>query len=350
MPANTRTSPAWTAVVLVLMPTLFASNLVLGRAAVATVEPFTLAFWRWLIATLIMLPIVAGSLRRHAPELLRLVPLLLVLGVLGMVICGAGVYVGLRHTTATNATLIYTTSPAFIVLFEMILGRRPFSALQFAGIALATFGIAVIVSRGDIASLLSLGFNPGDIAILAAAIAWAIYSILLHDPRLRALPGRVLFAAIAVSGVSVLTLPWLFEGATHGFLPATAGGWAAIVALAVMPSVLAFLAYQWLVREVGTMRTGMALYFMPIVGVGLAAIFLGEAIHSYHLVGTLTTIGGVVLATLSGPRRQTNVAFRRAPAPRARPAAPSPSTAQQATSAPPFPSRSGRSTAQRSKA
>ena len=53
------------------------------------------------------------------------------------------------------------------------------------------------------------------------------------------------------------------------------------------------------------MRTGMALYFMPIVGVGLAAIFLGETLHLYHLVGTLLTIGGVVLATLTGSRRQT---------------------------------------------
>ncbi len=304
MSADTRTNPAWTIVVLVMMPALFASNLVVGRAAVATVEPFTLAFWRWLIATLIMLPIVAGSLRRYAVDLVRLVPLLLVLGVLGMVICGAGVYVGLRHTTATNGILIYTTSPAFIVLFEMILGRRPFSVLQFAGIALATFGIAVIVLHGDIASVTRLSFNPGDISILAAAIAWAVYSILLHDRRLQALPGRVLFAAVALSGTLVLTLPWLFEGARHGYVPETTSGWASVAALAAMPSVLAFLAYQWLVREVGTMRTGMALYFMPIVGVGLAAIFLGEQLHAYHLVGTLTTIGGVALATLSGRRGQ----------------------------------------------
>jgi drug/metabolite transporter (DMT)-like permease len=300
-----RPNPAWTTFVLILMPALFASNLVLGRAAVATVEPFTLAFWRWLIATLIMLVVVGGSLRRHGPDLLRMVPLLLVLGVLGMMICGAGVYVGLRHTTAINATLIYTTSPAFIVLFEIILGRRPFSPPQFAGIALATFGIAVIVSHGDIASLAALGFNPGDLAILAAAISWAVYSILLHDRRLQALPGRIVFAAIAMSGTLVLTPPWLFEGASHGYAPVAASGWTAIAALAVMPSVGAFLSYQWLVREVGAVRTGMALYFMPIVGVGLAAVFLGEAIHVYHLVGTLTTIGGVVLATLSGARRRS---------------------------------------------
>ncbi len=301
---DTRTSPAWTAVVLVLMPVMFASNLVIGRAAVATIEPFTLAFWRWLIATLIMVPIVAGALSRHARELLRAVPLLLLLGVLGMVICGAGVYVGLRHTTATNGTLIYTTSPAFIVLLEMALGRRPFSLLQFAGIALATFGVAVIVSHGDIASLAGLSFNPGDVVILAAAVSWAIYSILLHDRRLQALPGRLLFAAIALSGTLVLTPPWLFEGSIHGFLPATTSGWVAVAAIAVFPSVLAFLAYQWLVREVGAMRTGMALYFLPVAGVAMAAIFLGEAVHGYHLVGTLLTIGGVVLATLSGTRRQ----------------------------------------------
>jgi drug/metabolite transporter (DMT)-like permease len=303
---NTQTNPAWTAAVLVLMPVLFSSNLILGRAAVATIAPFTLAFWRWLLASLIMGVVVAPALRRHAADLLRLTPLLLVLGVLGMLICGAGVYVGLSHTTATNGTLIYTTSPAFIVLFEMILGRRPFSLLQFAGIALATFGVAVIVSHGDVAGLLSVGFNPGDIIILAAAISWAVYSILLHDRRLQALPGRVTFAAIAMSGTLVLTPAWLFEGSIHGFAPATASGWASVAALAVMPSVLAFLAYQWLVREVGAARTGMALYFMPIVGVGLAAIFLGEAIHLYHLAGTLTTIGGVVLATLSGPRQRAS--------------------------------------------
>lgn len=303
-PDTSRANPAWTAIALVLMPALFSSNLVVGRAAVATVEPYTLAFWRWVIATAIILVVVGPSLRRHAADLLRLVPLLLVLGVLGMVICGAGVYVGLRHTTATNGTLIYTTAPAFIVLFEMILGRRPFSALQFAGIGLATLGVAVIVSRGDIASLATLGFNPGDLLILAASIAWAVYSILLRDRRLEAMPGRVVFAAIALSGTLVLTPAWLIEGSVHGFLPTTANGWVAIAALAVMPSVLAFLFYQWLVREVGPVRTGMALYFMPIVGVGLAAIFLGEAIHLYHLVGTLLAIGGVVLATLSGTPRK----------------------------------------------
>jgi drug/metabolite transporter (DMT)-like permease len=302
--AAPRTNPAWTAAVLVLMPVAFASNLVLGRAAVTTIAPFTLAFWRWLIASLIMVVVVGPALGRHAATLLRLTPLLLVLGILGMGICGAGVYVGLSHTTATNGTLIYTTSPAFIVLFEMILGRRPFSVLQFAGIALATFGVAVIVARGDVTGLLSLGFNPGDIAILAAAISWAVYSILLHDRRLQALPSHVTFAAIAFAGTLVLTPLWLFEGATHGFFPMTAIGWAAVAALAVVPSVLAFLAYQWLVREIGAMRTGMALYFLPIVGVGLAAIFLGEAIHLYHLAGTALTIGGVVLATLARPRQQ----------------------------------------------
>ncbi len=93
-------------------------------------------------------------------------------------------------------------------------------------------------------------------------------------------------------------------GAGHGLVPATRDGWLSVIGLAILPSVLAFLSYQWLVRKVGPARSGMALYFLPIAGVAVAAIFLGETIHGYHLVGTLLTIGGVVLATLSTGRRR----------------------------------------------
>jgi drug/metabolite transporter (DMT)-like permease len=221
-----------------------------------------------------------------------------------MGVCGAGVYLALRHTTATNAVLIYTTSPDFIVLIEMMIGRRPPSFLQFAGIAVATFGVAVIVAKGSPASLVTAGFNIGDLGMLAAAVAWAVYSVLLRDPRIQALPDTAVFAAVAGLGALANAPFWLVEGAHHGFVPETRAAWMSIAALAVVPSVVAFLGYQWGVRQVGAARAGMVLYFLPIAGVALATLFLGETVHAYHLVGTLCTIGGVLVATLPGRLRR----------------------------------------------
>lgn len=295
----------WTYAILVLTPVGFASNIVIGRAAASSADPAFLAFWRWFLAALIMLPFVAGQVRRHRAALVAALPILIFLGILGMAICGAGVYLALHHTTATNATLIYTTSPAFIVAIEMALGRRRFSPRQAAGILIATLGVAVIVARGDLAKLVTLGFNVGDIGVLAAAIAWAIYNVVLPDRRVQALPDRVSFFAIAASGAAALVPLWLYSGVRGITLyPDTGTIWLTIVALALIPSVFAYLGTQWTVRRLGPTITGMALYFLPIAGVTLAAIFLGERLHVYHLAGTLLTIGGVVTATLSGRAAQ----------------------------------------------
>jgi len=279
------------------MPVLFSSNLIIGKGALETMEPTTLIYWRWVVATLVLIAIAGQSLTTHAAVLLRLTPLLLGLAVLGMVICGAGVYIALRHTTATNGTLIYTTSPAFIVLFEMLIGRRPFSIRQFLGIVLATIGVAVIVFHGNLADALSTGLNPGDLGMLAGAISWAVYSVILHDRRLQALPDRAVLASIAICAVVALTPVWLIGGWRGGLVPASTDNWLAVAGVALMPSVLAYLSYQWLVRQVGAAVTGMALYFLPICGVSLAAIFLHEQVHLYHLFGTLLTLGGVIVAT-----------------------------------------------------
>ena len=101
-----------------VMPLLFSSNLVLGRAVVGEVEPWTLAFFRWAIAFLLILPVTAAGIRRHGSELLAEWRRVALLGFLGMWICGALIYLALRYTSATNATLIYTTSSVMILLLD----------------------------------------------------------------------------------------------------------------------------------------------------------------------------------------------------------------------------------------
>ena len=109
-------------IILAVMPLFFVSNLIIGRPAVETVPPFTLAALRWGLACLILAPIAWPDVRQHAGTLIAQWKLIALLGFLGMWICGAIVYVALQYTTATHGTLIYTASPVIVVLLARFVG------------------------------------------------------------------------------------------------------------------------------------------------------------------------------------------------------------------------------------
>lgn len=288
--------------VLAVMPLLFASNLVIGRAAIDDVGPWTLAFWRWLLAFLILLPAAWPGFVRHRTLILGEWRIVAVLGVLGMWFCGGVVYLSLRHTTATNATLIYTSSPVVVLLLEMIFRGKRSSPRQIAGIALAFTGVLAILLRGDPARLMALEFNVGDIGMASAAIAWATYSVLYSRAGLGALPNSTLFAVIALAGCVVLVPFMAWESASRDVLPTGRDAWASILGVAVVASVLAFSAYQYGVRTVGPGTTSIFMYLLPAYGVGLAVLFLGETLAAYHAAGFVCVTCGVILAT--APRRR----------------------------------------------
>lgn len=282
---------------LALMPLFFASNLLIGRSAAGQVEPWTLAFWRWTIAALILLPLGWHGIVAYRQRFQEAWREIFILGILGMLICGGVVYVSLHATTATNATLIYTASSLFIVLMDTAFFGQKLTAVRAAGVIVGFVGVATIVLQGDPERLLAMQFNWGDIGIGLCALSWAIYSVLLRAERLRGLPTLPLFAVIAVVGALTLAPPMLYETVALSAFPTTGRAWASAVALAILPSVLAYGIYQLGVEKVGPSVTGVFLYLIPVYGVGLAIALLGEAFFAYHALGLILVVGGVVLAT-----------------------------------------------------
>lgn len=281
----------------VLAPVFFSSNLIFGRGITGEIAPFTTAFIRWMGSALIILPFLWADRRAGVAFVRSHFGLWLWLGVLGMGICGGFVYWALTLTTASNATLIYTTSSLFIILLQWMFQGRPIGMRELGGMAIAFAGVGVIVFQGSLEKLSAFRFNIGDLGILGAAIAFALYSLSLRHPATRQVKPLALFALLAVSGAFVLLPPALYEVLTGGLLPDSGDDWLKLAGIILFASLAAFYCFQHSVQVFGPAMAGITLYLMPPVSIVMAVAFLGERFETYHAVGIVLVMGGLVLAS-----------------------------------------------------
>lgn len=282
---------------LAVVPALLSSNLIFGRGLVGQTGPFTLALLRWGGTLVVLLPLLwrdrvaCRALLRHHFGLWVLA------GTLGMVICGGGVYWSLARTTATNATLIYATSPLFLLLLQRFAGR-PIAAREALGMAVAFAGIAIIALRGDWQRAAGMRLETGDLGILAASIAWAGYTLLLRRPAFAVLSSATALAVMSASGVVLLVAPAIAELAVGAPLPHGVGAWTMIGGMVLLSSIAAFWGLQRSVRRVGAATTALTTYLMAPYSAAMAAAFLGERLEGFHFAGIVLVLSGLALATL----------------------------------------------------
>jgi drug/metabolite transporter (DMT)-like permease len=293
----TRARLTW--LLLFMAPGLWSANMLVARWSSPWFPPHALAFWRWAIALVPMLAFGGAVLWRRRDEVRREWKDLLVLGALGMWICGAFVYIGAATTTATNIGLLYAGVPVLVMLLSAAVFRERLGVAQVAGAGIALLGVLAIIARGEAQTLLGLRFAAGDIWAFIAASCWAIYTVLMRfrpsrlDPFLR-------LTAITVAGVLVLAPLTLAEAVFVGLPPLEWRSFAAALVVALLPGFGAYQAYSWLLREIGAARTSLVLYLTPVYTALLSWLLLGEAIHGYHLAGAALVLGGVWLASRSG--------------------------------------------------
>ncbi|HVX99063.1 MAG TPA: DMT family transporter [Pseudorhodoplanes sp.] len=288
--------------ILAVMPLFFVSNLIFGRPAVESVPPWTLATLRWTISCAVVAPFVLPLVRRHLSTIMEQWRIILLLGFLGMWVCGGLVYWSLLYTTATNGTLIYTAAPVLVVLADALLSRRPLPKTQAIGVLLGLLGVFTVVLKGDPMALLHLRFNIGDIGFIASTIGWATYSLLLRQTTMDRLPTAALFFVIALCGAALLLPFMVSELALGAPFPTTTRAWLCIAGIVVFASILSFSSYQYGVKYVGPAVTSAFLYLLPCYGVALAAIFLGEELHVYHAVGLALVMAGILLVSSASLR------------------------------------------------
>jgi len=278
-------------------PALWSVNYLVARWAPGHVGPHLLAFGRWLLAALLLAAVVGPELWRQRGLLKARWPEFLVLGALGMWICGAWVYIAGRTTSATNIALIYAAAPVLIALLSVLALRERFTGWQAGGVVLALAGVVHVIVRGEWATLASVRWVAGDLWVVGATAAWAGFAVLQRRwPT--PLSAAAHLCAVAVGGLAVL-LPftlWEASGAWMRGAPVlTATGAGLMVLAAVFPGAAAFWCYSFVQRRLGVAHAAVQLYLGPLYGAAMAWVFLGEPVGWHHAAGAALILPGIWL-------------------------------------------------------
>lgn len=292
---------------LCLPPLLWAGNAVVGRLMVGQVPPLALNALRWSLAFVLLLPLgwrvlatrdARAALWQRRWALLRL-------GLLGVTAYNALQYLALTTTTPLNATLIAASGPVWMLLLGYLLhGERPLRR-QWLGCALSLAGVLVVVVRGDLQAVARVHFVRGDALMLVAVVCWSLYSWALARPAasMRAAQrppwnwAEFLLAQVMFGGFFAVLAAQLEQALAPPPMQWSAGVVAALLYVAIGPSVIAYWCWGIGVAQAGPAIAGFFANLTPLFAAGLSALALGEWPQPYHGVAFALVVAGIVVSS-----------------------------------------------------
>jgi len=272
-----------------------ASNLIVARGGVEYVPPISLAFWRWTIVVILLLPFTYSLLVKNSKIIKKEFKKLFFLGAMGCGVCGAFPFLAGETTTVTNMGIIYTSSPIFIILISAIFFNEKINFTKIIGLVSCLIGVFTIIIKGDLDLLLNLNFTIGDLWMLAAAIGWALYSIYLFYWKSE-LPIFQRFTLVAFFGAVSLFPFYLIEEIVVERTIFNSEFFLWVLFAAISPGIIAFTLYAMAQKSLGASLTGFTLYIFTIYAAIYGFILFDEQLEIYHLFGTILVFIGVYLA------------------------------------------------------
>ncbi len=295
----------WPWAFLVTAAVVVSTNHVLGRYVSGEIPPMGLAFWRIAVGAAVLLPFAWRDLLLQRKVILRHWKLFTVLAIAFMPLGNATVYLGYNFTTAINGGVIATAQPALTVIFAWLILRHTINRKQALGIAVAAFGVLVILSRGDPLALGALSFGGGDLLLLVGTTSFAFYTVMLR--RVPAVIGPMLILiVIQFFGMVVLAPFYLYETITYLPVPITTQSLLVIAWVGTAIAVVAVGLSNLAVLALGPAKASVAHYLRALSTATLAILVLGERLEPFHLVAFVLVIIGVVLMSRGQtPARRT---------------------------------------------
>jgi len=282
---------------LVTAALIFASNHVIGRHLNEVLPPFGTAFWRFAIGAIVTLPFAGLAFIRNWYIIRAKFWFYLFLALLFVPLGNGLIYLSYQWTTATNGGVVTTVQPAVTVILSAIIFSDLINKKQGIGLIIATIGVIVILSKGNLENLLNLQFNIGDLTLILAMFSASLYNVLLRKvPKEITIP--VLLFTVQVLGTLVSLPIYLVE--TYFFRPMPVNGEIILTLLWIGIAVtsIAVGMNNAVVRNLGANKASISNYLRSLFTALLAILLIGEIFEIYHGIAFILVISGIWLLSM----------------------------------------------------
>lgn len=265
-----------------------------GRLLAGQVSPLHAALLRFVIAALLLTLLtmrLEGGLPRLSPRQLLAVTALGLTGIFSYNLC---FFSGLELIRASRAALIIALNPVCITLGAALLFRERLSPLRLLGVLLSLSGAAIVISRGELAGLLAGGIGRGELLILGCVASWTLYS-LIGKATMQGMSPLAAVTCSTLAGTALLAVPALLGGQLGQLATISVNSWLCIAYLGIFGTVIGFIWYFQGIQQIGASRAAIFINFVPLNGVLLAILLLGEPLTQAVAGGGLLVIGGAWL-------------------------------------------------------
>ena len=286
------------AYIFLILTTLFWSgNFIVGKAAsLFDIPPFTLNFYRWAFAWLILAPFTLKEVIDKKNYILKNIKLIIILGITSITIFNSIVYYSLNFTQVISGVLMISTIPVMIIIFCWLFRIEKTNIYQIFGVIFSLLGVVVIITKADLNILLNLNFNKGDIWMVVAMFSWAMYSALLRKKKFE-LSQLSLLQIIITAGLIFLLPAYLVELSLGYKTSINLPFILTLTYVVLFPGLASFIFWIKGISIIGSNRSGIFLHLMPIFSTIMAILIFGEKFMIFHSIGAVLIIAGIILSS-----------------------------------------------------
>ena len=274
----------------------WAGNFIVGKyASYYEIPPFSLNFYRWFFACLILMPFTAKELIKKRKYISSNIGFFIILGITSITIFNSIVYYSLYYTQVISGVLMISTIPVWIIFISSLLNIEKTNIFQITGVILSLTGVIFIISKADFNLLKNLEFNKGDLSMIVAMFSWAVYSALLKKKKYE-ISQITLLQVVIICGLLFLIPIYYIEMSMGNVIKLGKPFYLTLAYVVIFPGLASFFFFLKGIALIGANRAGIFLHLMPIFGAIMAMIIFDEKFMLYHFLGAIFIIAGITLS------------------------------------------------------